>query len=833
MAQVEDLKILLKVQDAGGTQVIEKLQNSLRGLQRAANKASTSGIDVVAKSVRGFDASGKKNIETLRAQIGAMKALRDQAVIGSTQFKTLTRDIDKYSNALRKAEGRKGGGGRLAGLAKGAGAIAAGGVFGGPEGAIGGAAGLAIGGPAGAAVGAAIGAQLGGIRQALGGTAEYAANLDKLRIALKGVTTSQEEYSRGLSFIQETTERFAVPQEIVTRQFTKLQASVQGAGGNLEDTKTAFNGIVAAVRATGGSLTDVDAALTATAQVFSKGKVSAEELRQQIGERLPGAFTLFAESMGITPRELDKALEQGKVTLEDFQGFAKAIFARYGENAEAIAKGPASAGARLQVQLEKLNESVGRLLRPIGEAFQNFFGSIVKDIVRAADALARFMNLAFDEEKLSKAQAQVTKLTARQDNLPSSASNRLKQSIANQLREARATVARQIRLRDASSIDVQQPTAGTGLGYGGGNDGAGGETAKDITKAQADAQIAVIRLREKGITLTREQIKQTAEQQRAAAELLPPQRRRVELEKIAIQEKNRYTKLEEEQTKAAKKAVAEKNKLMKLELDLNELLTRGGEAAGILSEKEADRLLVQIKVNEAMIKYNALVKEGIIDAEELKKRLEEAFKAIEDGTKDKTFVDSFKDGIESMGNLVENLGATAANAFKGMADQLTDFLITGKANFKDFARSVLADLAQIFIRYAMFQAVKSAFKLTFNAKGNVYGAGSDPASGIVPFARGGIVNKPTLFQYAQGGTGRFGLMGEAGPEAIMPLKRGSDGSLGVVASGSGVGNIVVNVDAGGTAVEGDSQNSNKLGEALGAAVRSELIRQKRPGGLLA
>jgi hypothetical protein len=97
-----------------------------------------------------------------------------------------------------------------------AGAIAAGGVFGGPEGAVGALIGSA-GGPAGAAVGAAIGAQVGQVRQALGETAKYSANLTKLRIALKGVTTSQEEYGDALDFIQESTQRFAIPQEIVTR----------------------------------------------------------------------------------------------------------------------------------------------------------------------------------------------------------------------------------------------------------------------------------------------------------------------------------------------------------------------------------------------------------------------------------------------------------------------------------------------------------------------------------------------------------------------------------------------------------------------------------------
>jgi lambda family phage tail tape measure protein len=68
--------------------------------------------------------------------------------------------------------------------------------------------------------------------------------------------------------------------------------------------------------------------------------------------------------------------------------------------------------------------------------------------------------------------------------------------------------------------------------------------------------------------------------------------------------------------------------------------------------------------------------------------------------------------------------------------------------------------------------ISSFFSL--NANGNAFGA-----NGIIPFAKGGIVSSPTLFPFAKG----TGLMGEAGPEAIMPLKRGPDGSLGVQANG--------------------------------------------------
>jgi phage-related protein len=131
-----------------------------------------------------------------------------------------------------------------------------------------------------------------------------------------------------------------------------------------------------------------------------------------------------------------------------------------------------------------------------------------------------------------------------------------------------------------------------------------------------------------------------------------------------------------------------------------------------------------------------------------------------------------------MGELGTNLGSSFASAFQGMADQLTDFVTTGKASFGDFARSVLKDLSNILIKFALFQALK-AIVPGGSAFGKFLGFADGAAfaqNGIQPFARGGIVDRPTLFPFANG----TGLMGEAGPEAIIPLKRGRDGKLGVM-----------------------------------------------------
>ena len=179
-----------------------------------------------------------------------------------------------------------------------------------------------------------------------------------------------------------------------------------------------------------------------------------------------------------------------------------------------------------------------------------------------------------------------------------------------------------------------------------------------------------------------------------------------------------------------------------------------------------------------------------------------------------------------LGELAQNLGASLGNAFLGLGDQLAEFVTTGKANFADFARSVLNDLSRILIQFAMFQTLKalvpsgSAFGkfLGFANGGIMTGNGALP---LKRYAAGGIASSPQLAMFGEGSR----------PEAYVPLPDGR--TIPVTMRGGGdMGNIVVNVDAGGTSVQGNEPDANKLGEAIGVAIRQELIKQKRPGGLL-
>jgi len=193
----------------------------------------------------------------------------------------------------------------------------------------------------------------------------------------------------------------------------------------------------------------------------------------------------------------------------------------------------------------------------------------------------------------------------------------------------------------------------------------------------------------------------------------------------------------------------------------------------------------------------------------------------------RTFGGSMKAKVESyaktVGDFGSQVGDVIVKAFKGLEDQMVNFVMTGKMAFKDLARSIIADMARIAIRAMIIKPIMASFGITPYAKGGVFENGYE----VTKFGRGGVVTKPTIFPMANG----MGLMGEAGSEAVLPLKR-RNGVLGVEGGGNS-NNVVVNVDASGSEVQGEEEEGKMLGKLIAAAVQSTIIKEQRPGGLLA
>ncbi|MBF8703012.1 phage tail tape measure protein [Pseudomonas putida] len=178
------------------------------------------------------------------------------------------------------------------------------------------------------------------------------------------------------------------------------------------------------------------------------------------------------------------------------------------------------------------------------------------------------------------------------------------------------------------------------------------------------------------------------------------------------------------------------------------------------------------------------------------------------------------------------------NAFSNLEDGIVQFIKTGKASFKDFADAIIEDLIRIQVRQAAAGFLSSAFgflggggaalgqgtmtgfsegSFVANAKGGVYDSPS------LSTYSGGVYDSPQMFAFAKGA----GIFAEAGPEAILPLHRGPDGSLGVMAAGAGGGGGESSITFGG--ITQHIQVSGQANAATLADVRRAAEQGARDG----
>lgn len=174
---------------------------------------------------------------------------------------------------------------------------------------------------------------------------------------------------------------------------------------------------------------------------------------------------------------------------------------------------------------------------------------------------------------------------------------------------------------------------------------------------------------------------------------------------------------------------------------------------------------------------------------------------------------------------------------------LEDAIVDGK-DLGDVLKGLEQDILRILARKTITEPLSKAaddilgsfdfgsifsdiFSNIFNANGNAFNQ-----SGLVPFANGGIVNQATPFTFANGG--KFGVMGEAGPEAIMPLSRGANGKLGVQADMSyGGTQVVVNIIGAASQPQVQQRqdgNGNTSIDVIFDAVKGSLVKDIRSEG---
>lgn len=177
-----------------------------------------------------------------------------------------------------------------------------------------------------------------------------------------------------MDYIRSQADRLGLSLENVSKSYLKFLSSAVKSGAGLEESRFIFESFAEVGKALNLTPDELNGIFNAVSQSFSKGKIQAEELRQQIGERLPGAFALAQEALRNKFPDLNKALEKGEVGAENLLIIAESI-----RKQAQSSLGPAL--RNLDSEQQRFNNSVFEFKRQIAEAgFADAYISLLREL---------------------------------------------------------------------------------------------------------------------------------------------------------------------------------------------------------------------------------------------------------------------------------------------------------------------------------------------------------------------------------------------------------------------------------------------------------------------
>lgn len=229
-----------------------------------------------------FERAGRAQINTLdgiNARLNQLRSQRGGAVIGSAQFRSINAEIAQIERLQQQAERGRGGPGLLGGLL---GAVS-------------------------------VGSVVAGLKSAV----DAAAELEGITRRLSNTLGAQGAQG-ALGFTRGLANELGLSFKTLAGGFASFTAAASAANVPLEQQKALFSAVARSGQALGLSNDAINGSLLALQQVAAKGTVQMEELRGQLGERLPTAFAATARGLGISSRELIKLVESGQLTSQQF-----------------------------------------------------------------------------------------------------------------------------------------------------------------------------------------------------------------------------------------------------------------------------------------------------------------------------------------------------------------------------------------------------------------------------------------------------------------------------------------------------------------------------------
>ena len=635
------------------------------------------------------------------------------------------------------------------------------------------------------------------------------ANFEKLNVRLGLLTKASGTFAKSQEIAAEAQKLFGLSATEALEGITNITARLQPLGVSVEDIRTTFIGFNTAAKLAGASAMESSNAFRQLAQALGSGRLQGDEFRS-IAEQVPTILAPIAAELGVTIGELKKFASEGKLTSDVVIRALKKVELDGADSLKALLENdPTQVFKNLGNEAENLSRAFGDQLAPavlpviraltkVTEAITNFVKSgagqvtlIFTAIAVAAKGVAIITPVIIGQLATLATSFQVAAINS------ALASTGLKGVAASSFLAAGGITKATIAL-SAFKLALIKTGVGAAIVILG-TLAAKFIDNKNSAKEAADAAKAFDD-NIKGIT-------ETAPQTEAALNSLTIANKEFELSQLGTNRNDagRRKALERELEILRDRNIilqGEEEREAQLALDkaFNDqtisLLKNISAMEAKLAGKEEEFNMEQ-KINELKERFGELDAQQIID---LMKKEELLKKQVEQMTRQEKLAEEINGKFKQIG---EDIGSGITDALVGA--------IEGTRTLGEAAKSIINDLASSLLRLGINMALTGLF-------------GGTKFGSFLGFANGG---RPPV--------GRASIVGEKGPELFIPKTSGTiipNNQIGG-AGGGIVNNINVNVSAEGMESNANENRGKELGVALASAIQSELIKQKRPGGLLA
>jgi tape measure domain-containing protein len=668
-----------------------------------------------------------------------------------------------------------------------------------------------------------------------------AASFQQTQVRLKILSEEYGEFSRVQELVRKNAKTFNQSLAESSSNFADVFARLRPLGIELSKIQTVYEGFNAVALASGTSAEAASGAFLQLSQALGSGRLQGDEFRS-VSEQVPGILKLVADEMGVTVGELKQLGSEGKITSDIL---INALAVGFEKNKDKIKEllnlSPAQKFKEFNNAISELNTTIGSELLPTVTPMVDILTEVIKIFGRlpgfvktAASAFlglgaafisasagakllgiemtkagifkfaalagkvalvaAPFLGLALAFEDAQRRKKQLDKA------LESDSLNEVQDQLNKSIKELNGLI-------DGLQIVEASP-------YFKGQTAEVNRLKTEIEKAAEQVDL-LTRRRDLIVDLKinvpfpdfdimgagfGEELKKELE--KLGYDYTPGKEVKPIKKKSKARGESQAAREEKERLSFLEQINAEINRINQAELD-------GIEAGRQIIEQIDARGAAEIKRGET----NLALLQAKIDGRLEEERLAQKIKAIEESNlndvqKEKQIaIVNQTAALEKQIQAAEKLDQVYKSIGSAVSDGIVNALtaaVEGTKSLADVASQTLRQVANILLQFGVNTALGG-----IPGFGEFFGGGK---------ASGGTVTG-----------GRSYMVGEKGPELFTPGRTGS-----IAPSGSfGETNVVVNVDASGSQAQGNQPNAKALGSAIGAAVQAELIKQKRPGGLLA